>query len=131
MKLVKAREDYYYFTGKASEVTRQLGLAGIAVVWIFKLEKSGALSLPSQLLPPLIAFVGALALDLLQYVTSALIWGAFTRYNEKMGVKDGGDVYAPAWFNYPSLLFFWAKVSTAVFGYVLLLLYLSERIGAA
>ena len=35
-KIEDYREDFYFFTGKASEVNRQLAIAGIAVIWIFK-----------------------------------------------------------------------------------------------
>ena len=39
MKLSDYRETYYEFSGKASDVTRQLAFAGIAIVWIFKIEE--------------------------------------------------------------------------------------------
>lgn len=38
MKLVNVRETIDYNTGKTSEIVRQLGFAGIALIWILKRE---------------------------------------------------------------------------------------------
>ncbi|MBP6276481.1 MAG: hypothetical protein KA393_03630 [Limnohabitans sp.] len=130
MKLSKIREDYYYFSGKASEVTRQLSLAGIAVIWIFKSEAQNQLAIPKQVLEPLTLFIGSLAVDLMQYVIASLVWGAFARFHEKRGVKDSGEVIAPNYFNYPAIVFFWTKIALAIAGYILLLLFLQQKVTA-
>jgi len=41
MKLKDAREIYYFYSGKTSDLVRQLGLAGIAVIWLFKYDAQG------------------------------------------------------------------------------------------
>jgi hypothetical protein len=82
-KLSKYREDYYFFSGKTSDVARQLGLAGIVIIWIFKTGDNAKPQLPKELLPPLALFVLGLALDLLHYITSTVIWGHFQRKEEK------------------------------------------------
>lgn len=41
MKLKDAREHYYFYSGKTSDLVRQLGLAGIAVIWLFKSDVQG------------------------------------------------------------------------------------------
>src|SRR6478672_3157292 len=42
MKLSKYRETGEYFSGKASEIVRQLILAGIAIIWVFKIKVGNA-----------------------------------------------------------------------------------------
>jgi hypothetical protein len=41
MKLQKARDTYYEYSGKLSDITRQLSFAGIAIVWIFRAGDKG------------------------------------------------------------------------------------------
>lgn len=88
MKLKDARDNYYFYTGKASELVRQLGLAGIAVIWLFKKEVAGVPKIPEELLLPLVLIVLGLALDLLQYVSASIIWGVFQRWKEKRVEED-------------------------------------------
>lgn len=38
MKLEDLRKSYYEYTQKTSEIVRYLGLAGIGVVWIFRIH---------------------------------------------------------------------------------------------
>ncbi len=122
MKLKDAREEYYGYTGKLSDVNRQLAFAGIAVVWIFAAaDKSGSISLPENLVAPLACFVIALAADLLHYVSASAMWGLFHRQKEKSGIGEDADFMAPAWINYPSISFFWAKAFVNLIGFVLLL----------
>lgn len=78
MKLAAARDIYYYATGQVSQITRQLSLAGIAVVWLFKAGDGTSFSLPDGLALALVAFIAALLIDLLQYVVTAIIWGSYS-----------------------------------------------------
>jgi hypothetical protein len=119
MKLEDYRKDYYGFSAKASEISRQLSFAGIALIWIFKIEKGGPLAVPTTLLWPALLFCAALALDLLHAVFGTLIWGAFARYQERRGAKDDDEIDSPAYFNWPTLLCFWGKVSAVVVAYAL------------
>jgi len=38
MNLQDYRDDFYTYSGKASDISRQLAFAGIAIIWIFKKE---------------------------------------------------------------------------------------------
>ena len=38
-KLSEFKEDYYHFTGKLSDINRQIAFAGIALIWVFKKGK--------------------------------------------------------------------------------------------
>lgn len=122
MKLEEARQHYYAHTGSLSSVNRQLCFAGVAVVWIFSVkEPSGAHSLPSDLLFPLVCFVLGLAFDLCQYVVASASWGLYQRHKEKSGISESEDFRAPREINWVPNLFFWLKPSATLIGYVSLL----------
>ena len=134
MKLEDAREAYYTASGKLSDVTRQLGLAGIAVVWIFRSgDKSAAgISWTHFLLWPLACFVTTLMADMLQYAYASLAWGIFHRSKErslqqlKLSVEKQAEenFKAPRQINYLTDAFFWSKAMFASIGYGLLLKFL-------
>lgn len=91
MKISDYRADYYFFTGKASEIVRQLSLAGIAVVWIFKSTDGTSFRLSTDLLIPSIAFLVSLGFDLAQYVVAATIWKKHYRSLEEQEIPAGTD----------------------------------------
>lgn len=118
MKLSEARDIYYDRSGLASSSARQLAFAGIGIVWVLSTE--GVIS--PQALPglrlPLLVFVVALALDLLQYYGASLMWGCFHRYKEKKGEEEFSG--APDWVNWPANVGFWGKGLSVAIGYVIL-----------
>lgn len=122
MKLADYRGDYYAFSAKASDISRQLSFAGIALIWILR-SKSAEPIIPKELLLPAAIFVGALALDLLQAIYSTFVWGLFSWYHEWQDKDPGKDLDAPAWFNWPTLTFFWGKVLAVIFAYLMALRY--------
>jgi len=124
VKLLDFRESYYTHSGKASDVARQLGFAGLGVVWIFKYEEAGNQSVPEGLVPVAALIVLALSCDFLQYIAATLIWGIFTRVKEKEGVNDLDEISAPPLLNWPALLFFWTKITLTISAYVVLIEYL-------
>ena len=78
------RKDFYEFSGKASDITRQLAFAAIAVIWLFKTDApTGEITIPPALILPGILIVASLAADLLQYVAASLIWGGYSYYLER------------------------------------------------
>lgn len=128
MKLKDARDNYYYHSGKTSDLTRQLGLAGVAVVWLFKVDVKGVPTIPSELLLPLVLVVLGLALDLLQYACATAIWGVFNRCKESSGTAEDSDFDAPPQLNWPAIGFFWSKVVAVGVAYWFLLHYLARTI---
>lgn len=124
MKLKDARDAYYFYSGKASDVSRQLALAGIALVWIFKVGDATVLTIPADLMRPALAFVLTLLLDILQYGIGALIWGAFARQRERDSVGDDAEFLAPRQLNWPTVTLFWAKLILISVGYALMFQYL-------
>ena len=118
MTLDDAREAYYQHTGRASDVLRQLGVAGIGVIWVFKAEVNGMASIPRPLLLPALLLVAGLFLDLLQYVLASAVWGSFARLREREGTGPGESIVAPPWLNWPALVCYWGKVLLILAAYV-------------
>lgn len=128
MKLKDARDFYYFNSGKTSDLLRQLGLAGIAVVWLFKYDVLGVPKIPPPLFAPLVLIVLGLALDLLQYAVATGIWGIFQRTKERAGVGEDAEFKAPQHLNWPALAFFWLKVASIGGAYYFLLAHLARTI---
>ncbi len=129
MKLRDAREFYGYNSGKLSDIVRQLGFAGIALIWVFTMRSSDGEKIPQGLLGPGILIVLALSLDFLQYCSATLAWGAYSRYKERDGTKEDAEFTAPRWINWPALFFFCLKVVVIGVAYGFLLVYLARRFG--
>lgn len=123
MKLDEARRHYYELSGLASSSARQLAFAGIAVVWILATDDHVVDMSTVELRTPLLAFVLALALDLIQYYAGAAFWGAYSRLKEmhKQSKNKGKYKNAPSWANWLPLLGFWAKGAAVAWGYFLLM----------
>lgn len=128
MKLKDARDFYYFHSGKTSDLVRQLGLAGIAVVWLFKYEVLGVPKIPAQLLAPLVLIVLGLTFDLLQYAVATVIWGVFQRTKERSGLDEAAEFTAPSQLNWPALAFFCLKVTSIAAAYCLLLQHLARTV---
>ena len=124
MKIADYRADYYAFSSKTSEISRQLSFAGIALVWVFKAKDAAPTDIPLELLWPAGLFVLSLGIDLLHAAYGTFVWGVFSRFHEKRHIGAEDELDAPAWFNWPSLLLFWGKVSAVIAGYAITLAYI-------
>lgn len=120
MTLKDARESYYIYSGKASDVLRQLGVAGMGVVWVFKVQANGTSAIPRPLLFPALLLVIGLFLDLLQYVLASAAWGSFARVLERRGTPADAAISAPVWLNWPALACFWGKVLAILWAYAVI-----------
>jgi hypothetical protein len=126
------------YAAKSNDLVRQISLAGIAVVWVFReTTAAGAINLAAQIRWAAIFFVLALAMDLGHY-----LYGTFKtssrldliRRDERSAVSDGNnwphDPPGPP----PELpetgvkLFFCLKTITAILGASLLLHYLAFKL---
>ncbi|UCE66620.1 MAG: hypothetical protein JSU85_00975 [Candidatus Zixiibacteriota bacterium] len=125
MKLSEYRETYYEFSAKASDIARHLAFAGIAVIWIFRIEEYRKTTIPDSLIFPLIFFITALALDLVQYIAGTSVWGIFHWYHEKKldNVLDDPKLDHPIWLKWPIFCPFVLKLISVIVGYILLLKY--------
>ena len=117
------RKTFYEFSEKASNATRQLAFAAIAVIWLFKKETpQGQLSIPHDLIFPGILVVAALAADLLQYTVGAGIWYTYYRYLELKGISEVSD--HSSWLDGPIQVLFWGKIVFVILAYFLILRFL-------
>lgn len=130
MKLEHCRSAYDYFSRTASSVARQLGFAGIAVIWIFKSDHGGEYRVPDELIWPGLCLLGGLAADFLHYVVGSLIWGGYNRYKEIIGTLEDQDFLAPRWMNWPGNLLFCTKLFLICAAYSLLILFLVDKLRA-
>src|SRR6266566_4012553 len=122
MKREDARKIYEDRTASLSAITRQLGLAGIGVLWVLRTGESHAnVTFAPVLKYSFALYVLALAFDLLQYGYQSLAWGMFNRIKEKQKVPADATFEAPRHINWTALFFFWGKVILTIAGYVIVL----------
>ena len=130
-KIEDYREEFYVFTGKASEVNRQLALGGIAAIWIFKNPEISSTLLPSELIKPLIFLIISLGLDLLQYVIGSIIWGIYFEYKEyqvNKGQIKNNDIKAPTILSWSITFIFFIKVMAMIIAYTALLSFFGQKL---
>lgn len=125
MKLSEYKTDYYQYTSLASNGSRQLALAGIALVWVFKTQGASGYTLPNELLIPSIALIVSLGSDLLQYVAGSVTWGIFHRYHEaqRASMLEDPELEAPVYYTWPINAFFYSKILSVLIAYFYLLKY--------
>lgn len=140
MKLEDVRNEYYFYTGKVSDLVRQLGFAGIGIIWLFKTTAANGPTIPKDLLPAGGLILLSLAADLLQYAVGAVIWDRFNarkedeleRKAEKRKAQgktydlESEDFTAPASVNTVTEILFWVKFVAMLLAYVLLLFYITR-----
>jgi hypothetical protein len=130
VKLKDARDNYYFYSGKTSDIIRQMALAGVALAWLFKRDVNGTPVIPVDLLKPTFLVVLTLAFDFAQYVSGTIAWGAYNRQKEKT-VGEDAEFLAPPAINWPALAFFVLKTFSLILAYVLLLAFLKEQVSFA
>jgi len=118
------RDDYNAISGKASDVARQISLAGIAIIWAFKAEGVDGTELTTSAKWAAGAFVVTIALDVLQYFLGSLIWWKFISGKEKKhGPNYNGQLEHDPWLSIPQDFFFCLKIPFAITGYCILCYY--------
>jgi hypothetical protein len=107
---------------------RQLGFAGIALVWVFKTDVGGRQTVPPELLPAALLIVIGLTLDLLHYIAGSLVWGIYHRIKERAPTKETTEFLAPRQINWPALVLFWSKTAVMVTAYGFIVWFLYRRL---
>ena len=130
MKLSQYKEDFYHFTGKLSDINRQIAFAGIALIWIFKKANGNEIKICHELVLPSVLLALALSFDIFQYIYQSITWALFYRYHEKRLKKKEIDkeILAPSILNYPSWIFFVLKVLFVIIAYVIIIRYLINNL---
>lgn len=127
-------EQFYTLTGKASDINRNLALAGIAIIWIFRNTNLNEKLLPEILICPLIYFITSLILDLVQYLFSGLSVKFFHRIKErkfiegKISEKQASNLLYPQVLENVAWLFFVAKLTTMAIGYYFVYAFLTSKL---
>ena len=123
MKIKDCRESYYYNTGKASDICRNLGFAGLALIWALRITTQEGTIIPDILRWAGVLLVLGLALDFLQYIFGTIVWGSYHRiFKERKGVLEEKDFLAPFWINYPANTCFVLKQISIFIAFVLLVI---------
>jgi hypothetical protein len=128
MKLSGYLDAYYLFTGKLSDINRQMAFAGIALIWIFKETDGTEVYICHELILPSIILALALGLDLFQYIYQSIAWGIFHRYHEKKANNKDIDLLAPSSMNYPSTILFILKVLSVIVAYYFIIRFLATKL---
>jgi hypothetical protein len=102
MRLENCRQSYYYNSGKASDICRKLGFAGIALIWAFRVTRGKETIIPDNLRWAGVLLIAGLALDFLHYIVGTIVWGAYNRFKETQNTPETQEFLAPRWINYPS-----------------------------
>lgn len=109
-------------SGTASSLSRQVAFAGLAFLWIFKEESEQGLQLPEELFQPAVCLILAILCDLLQYVSTYIIyWLRLVHLERKEGCDRTKEHEHPGWMNFPAQLFFSTKLLLVLVAYCLLL----------
>jgi hypothetical protein len=124
MKLEGYRETFYTYSGKLSDLNRQLGFAAIALIWLFKIDRGGQLTIPKGLLLPGILVVLSLSFDMLHYCVASVIWRRFYRAKENDGVSEDAEIQHSVWLERPIYALFTIKIVFMMSAYVGILLFL-------
>ena len=131
MKLGDVQKEVDAYSKSASDGVRQLALAGIAIIWLFKTAKPEAAGIPFSdlLLTPLAGFALALVLDLLQYVASAIAWSFFFQKRDGSGVTRETEI-GKAWrfINWPGGICFFTKIAIVAAAYVILIVFIAQQL---
>lgn len=119
MDIEKVRAAADIYSGKLSDLARQLSFAGIAVIWIFKIGgDTGGMVYPGELYIPLACFLFSLCFDLLHYAYSTIAWTLLGNCMDKKN-QTGCDISNA--INIPSEILFYLKVVLVLIGYAILL----------
>jgi hypothetical protein len=137
MKLSEFRKVGRDYTAKASDVSRQLILGGIGIIWIFKRSDGSTNSLDAFLLWPLLLLSFAIVSDLLQYVVGGFIWRSYYRAKEKEvaesrkenpSIEVDPDKKAPKNLKLPIDTLYWMKISLLIVAYIFLIIYIFGQV---
>jgi heme/copper-type cytochrome/quinol oxidase subunit 2 len=130
-KLKEVKEDFYAFSGATSSIYRQLALAGIAIIWLFKKEKDGQIQITADLLCILKLIVISLIFDFCHGVFPTIVYGIMNIRFRNKGKDDEDEVnYSQAW-TIPEWMFFALKIVFLVWAFISLWVYLSNAIRTA
>lgn len=130
MKLKDLTKTVDYYSEKVSELVRKFAFAGIAIIWVFKLDSDSSSLLPKDLIHPLLFIFFSLIFDLLHYLISTLTYYIILRGHEKKGKKADDDIgKIKKENNYVGWAFWTLKLSFLIIAYTLIGCFIINKIG--
>ena len=129
MKLGDLKKAYEDQSSIASEITRKLAFAGIAIIWIYKQGNGSSSNVPEELHLPTIFLVLCLFIDLAQYIVGTLIYWRYFRWKEKQRTERNKEFKGSIMLTLPGWIFWVIKIILIIAAYVSLLYYLSVQLG--
>ncbi|MFC6095468.1 hypothetical protein ACFPVY_02330 [Flavobacterium qiangtangense] len=124
MKIEDYKKAKDNLTKLTSDLARQLAFAGIAVIWLFKLENNKGHIFPEELVRPLEFLVLGLIFDLLQYLFLAGAHIIRYRKNEKSVIM----LENPKWIPDVGYVFWIVKIVFFMIAYIQIFSFLSSKI---
>jgi hypothetical protein len=132
MKLEKVREESYYNSQKASESIQNLALAGIAIIWLFKITSGVNIQFSIFLFWSLISFILSIFIGIVQYSALAISWSLYYKneYQKQERLNpvnvDDQNVPMPSTSSLFGWISFYTKLLLLINGYVLIFIYISK-----
>jgi len=148
--LATYQQRYYAATGMVSTQVRALALAGLALIWLFRLGEGETGTIRPELRWPTLLLVATLAADLLHYIWRSIAWGyyqyALEQYEHTqedpayapprfvrstlrwMKTRESGPYLAPPWINAVNNALFWGKTAIVSIAYGQMLVYFTRTI---
>jgi hypothetical protein len=118
VRLDDVKNAYETLSGIASQIIRQLSLAGIGLIWLFNVGTGAKPALPHALLQGALFIFLALFFDLLQYLVGTFTWFIYFRKKERAGTPEDEEFLAPAWINWPTWFLFIVKAACMLVAYL-------------
>jgi len=93
MKMKEARDERAFYSGKLSDIIRQLGLTGLAVIWFFSRNQlPNESGIPKWLIPAGLFILLSLAFDLLHYAAGARFWRDFIKRKD-LEIRERQEIH--------------------------------------
>ena len=120
------RKEADFFTGKLSDINRQMALAGIAIIWIFRTTDQSNL-IPDPLKPALSFLVLSLVVDLAHYLYGSIVWSSYVRYHEHRKTKSKEEIEPHIVWKLITYVFLLLKVTFLIIAYLRLMYFLNIK----
>lgn len=127
-KLKEIKEDFYAFSSKTSDITRQLALAGIAIIWIFRITENDTIKLLPQTVQILKLLVLCLLFDFCHAFIPSFTYGFMTSIFKRNGKVDDDVVEYNQLWTIPEWAFFVIKIIFLVWAYIILWIFLNSNL---
>ena len=131
MKLSEYKETFYTHTGKASDASRQLSFAGIAVIWVLGRATLQNIFPVHALTVAMLLFALSLMSDLFQYTISSIIWWFVFRYHEVKKTEGDPEVMVSFYWQVPGWTFWTLKIVFVLSGYLCVVAYVLKILNTA